>query len=56
MGSGLEVGVEAVGVGEGEFAECGAPALDEGSFDEFGDSGAFVLGFAGLLGAFSGSL
>jgi len=30
--------------------------LDEGSFDEFGDSGAFVLGFAGLLGAFSGFL
>jgi hypothetical protein len=28
------VGVDAVGVDEGEFAESGSPALDDGAFDE----------------------
>jgi hypothetical protein len=31
---GLQVGVDAVGVDEGEFAEGGFPALDDGAFDE----------------------
>ena len=39
---GLEVGVDAVGVDEGELAQGGFPALDDGAFDEFagGLSGA----------------
>ena len=39
---GLEVGVDAVGVDEGELAQGGFPALDDGAFDELagGLSGA----------------
>jgi hypothetical protein len=51
------VGVDAVGVDEGEFAEGCFPALDGGAFDEFaGGFAGGAFGFAGFLGAFAGSL
>ena len=40
----VEVGVEAVGVGQGEGAEGLFPALDDASFDEFGFGAALVGG------------
>src|SRR5699024_12304129 len=49
----LEVGVDAVGVDEGEFAEGGFPAGDGGAFDEAGHGLAF-LPAGGLFGAFRG--
>ena len=50
------MGVDAVGVDEGEFSEGGSPALDGGAFDEFagGFAGA-AFGQAGFLGAFAGA-
>jgi hypothetical protein len=55
-GPGLEVGADAVGVDEGEFAEGGFPALGEGAFDEFaGGVAGLAFGSAGFLGAFAGS-
>lgn len=42
---GLQVGVDAVGVDEGELAEGCFPALDEGAFDEF--AGGFAGGARG---------
>ena len=41
---GLQVGVDAVGVGEGEGAEGGFPALDGGAFDELAGGLAVVAG------------
>jgi hypothetical protein len=46
---GLEVGVDAVGVDEGEFAEGGFPALDDGAFDEFAGGLAGVALGSGRL-------
>ena len=52
-----EVGVDAVGVDQGELAEGGVPALDDGAFDELaGGLAGVALGQAGFLGTFAGSL
>ena len=53
---GLEVGVDAVGVDEGELSEGCFPALDDGAFDEFaGGLSRGSLGQAGFLGALPGT-
>ena len=53
---GLQVGVDAVGVDEGELAQGCFPALDDGAFDELaGGLAGAALGQAGFLGAFPGA-
>ena len=52
---GLQVGVDAVGVDEGELAEGGFPAVDGGAFDQAGDGLAIGALAGGLLGAFAGA-
>ena len=54
---GLQVGVDAVGVDQGELAEGGFPALDDGAFDELaGRLAGGALGQPSFLGAFAGAL
>ena len=49
---GLEVGVDAVGVDEGELAEGGFPALGDGAFDEsVGGFAGLALGSVGFFGS-----
>ena len=50
---GLQVGFDAFGVDECEFAEGCFPALEDASFDEFAGGFALAGGFAGFLGAFA---
>jgi len=52
----LEVGLEPVGVGQGEGSEGGFPALDGGAFYQAWGCLALVAWLATLLGSFAGSL
>ena len=50
-----QVGGEAVGVAEGERAEGGFPALDDGAFDEPAGGSAVLAGHAAFGGPFAGA-
>ena len=45
-----------LGIDEGELAEGGFPALDDGTFDEVARGFALVAGLAGLGGSLAGPL
>src|SRR5437764_2009419 len=51
----LEVGVDSVGVGDGQLAECLFPVGGDLAFDQAARSGALIGGSASLFLTFSGA-